>query len=82
MMLVMGAHNQCAEHERLRGVCEDALTVWEQVRHANVRSIDRGKLTTEHAAKLRDQALFSRNIAANELYVHSRTCPTCILARK
>lgn len=77
MMLVMSTHNECAEYQRLQRSYEDAIIVWEQERHSNVRLINRGKVTTEEAEKLRNQALISRNIAANELYIHLKTCPTC-----
>jgi hypothetical protein len=40
-----------------------------------VQAINRGKLTTKEAEKLRDQALINRNIAVNELYIHLKTCP-------
>jgi hypothetical protein len=77
MMLVMSAHNECAEYQRLQRAYDDAIIVWEQDRHPNVRPINREKLTNEQAAKLRDQALSKRNIAANDLYIHLKTCPTC-----
>ena len=77
MMLVMTAHNECAEYQRLQRAYDDAIIVWEQDRHPNVRPINREKLTNEQAAKLRDQALSKRNIAANDLYIHLKTCPTC-----
>jgi hypothetical protein len=77
MMLVMSAHNECVEYERLQRAYDDAIIVWEQERHSNVQLINRGKVTTEEAAKLRNQALSKRNIAANELYIHLKTCPTC-----
>ena len=51
--------------------------VWEQDRHPNVRPINREKLTNEEVAELRSQALTKRNIAANDLYTHLKTCPTC-----
>jgi hypothetical protein len=77
MMLVMTAHNECVEYQRLQHAYDDAIIVWEQGRHPNVRPINREKLTNEQAAKLRDQALSKRNIAANDLYIHLKTCPTC-----
>jgi NMD protein affecting ribosome stability and mRNA decay len=70
MMCVM---SECVEYQRLQRAYDDAIVVWEQDRHP----IDRQKLTYEAAAKLRAQALVKRNIAANELYTHLRTCPTC-----
>jgi hypothetical protein len=82
MMLVMSAHNECVEYQRLQRAYDDAIIVWEQDRHPNVRPINKGKLTTEEAAKLRDKALFKRNIAANELYIHLKTCPTCRYLKK
>jgi hypothetical protein len=78
----MSAHNECVEYQRLQRSYEDAIIVWKQDRHSNVRLINRGKLTTEGAAKLRDDALFNRNIAANELYIHLKTCPTCRYLKK
>ena len=77
MMIVMSAHNECVEYQRLQHAYDDAIIVWEQDRHPNVRPINREKLTNEQAAKLRDQALSKRNIAANDLYIHLKTCPTC-----
>ena len=82
MMLVMTAHNECAEYQRLQRAYDDAIIVWEQDRHPNVRPINREKLTNEQAAKLRDQALSKRNIAANDLYIHLKTCPNCNHSKK
>jgi hypothetical protein len=82
MMLVMSARNECLEYQRLNRSYEDSIIVWEQDRNSNVRPINRARLTTEQAAKLRDQALFRRNAAANALYVHLRTCPVCNPAKK
>jgi hypothetical protein len=76
-MVVMRAHNECVEYQRLQRAYDDAIIVWEQDRHPNVRPINRERLTNEQAAKLRDQALSKRNIAANDLYIHLKTCPTC-----
>jgi hypothetical protein len=69
--------SECVEYQRLHQAHEDAIIVWEQERHPNVRPINREKLTNEDAAKLRNQALSKMNIAANELYIHLKTCPTC-----
>jgi hypothetical protein len=77
MIGVMSAHNECVEYQRLQRAYDDAIVVWEQDRHPNVQPIDRQKLTNEDAAKLRAEALVKRNIAANELYTHLRTCPAC-----
>jgi hypothetical protein len=77
MMVVMRAHNECVEWQRLQHAYDDAIVVWEQDRHPNVGPIDREKLTSEQAAELRNQALIKRNIAANDLYTHLKTCPTC-----
>jgi len=78
----MGAHNECVEYQRLQHAYDDAIIVWEQDRHPNVRPIDRQKLTNEQAPKLRAQALSKRNIAANELYIHLKTCPNCRSLKK
>ena len=78
----MSAHNECVEYQRLQRSYDDAIIVWEQDRHPNVRPINREQLTNEEAAKLRDQALFKRNIAANELYIHLKTCTTCRYFKK
>jgi hypothetical protein len=82
MMVVMSAHNECGEYQRLQRAYDDAIILWEQERHSNVQAINRGKPTTEEAAKLRDQALINRNIAANELYIHMKTCPNCRYLKK
>jgi hypothetical protein len=82
MMIVMSAHNECVEYQRLQHAYDDAIVVWEQDRHPNVRPIDRQKLSKEEAAELREQALFKRNVAANDLYTHLKTCPACKSARK
>jgi hypothetical protein len=82
MMIVMSAHNECAEYQRLQCAYDDAIIVWEQERHSNVQLINRGKVTAEEAAKLRNQALINRNVAANELYIHLKTCPTCRYLKK
>jgi hypothetical protein len=82
MMLVMSAHNECVEYQRLQRTYDDAIIVWEQERNPNVRPINRDKLTNEQAARLRHQALSKRNIAANELYIHQKTCPTCRSIKK
>jgi hypothetical protein len=74
MMIVM---SECVEYQRLQHAYEDAIVVWEQDRHPNVRPINREKLTSEEFEKLRDQALLKRNTAANDLYIHLKTCPTC-----
>jgi hypothetical protein len=75
---VMSAHNECVEYQRLQHAYDDAIIVWEQDRHPNVRPIDRQqKLSKEEAADLREQALLKRNVAANDLYIHLKTCPTC-----
>ena len=77
MMIVMSAQNECVEYQRLQRAYDDAIIVWEQDRLPHVRPIDRQKLSKGEAAELRDQALSKRNIAANELYKHLTTCPTC-----
>ena len=77
IMIVMSAHNECVEYQRLQRAYDDAIIVWEQDRLPHVRPIDRQKLSKEEAAELREQALSKRNIAANELYKHLTTCPTC-----
>jgi hypothetical protein len=82
MMLLVSAHNECVEYQRLQRSYDDASIVWEQERHLNVRLINRGKVTTEEAEKLRNQALINRNIAANELYNHLKTCPNCRYSKK
>jgi hypothetical protein len=82
MMIAMSAHNECVEYRRLQDAYDDAIVVWEQDRHPHVRPIDRQKLSKEEAAELRDQALRKRNIAANDLYTHLKTCPTCKHSKK
>jgi hypothetical protein len=82
MMIVMSAHNECVEYQRLQHAYDNAIIVWEQDRHPNVRPINRQILTNEEAAKLRDQALLKRNVAANDLYTHLKTCPTCNHSKK
>ena len=82
IIVVMSAHNECVEYQRFTTPYDDAIAVWEQERHSNVQVINRGKPTTEEAAKLRDQALINRNIAANELYIHQKTCPNCRYPKK
>jgi hypothetical protein len=82
MMIVMSAHNECVEYQRLQHAYDDAIIVWEQDRHPDVRPINREKLTNEQAAKLRAQALIKRNVAANDLYTHLKTCPTCRSLKK
>jgi hypothetical protein len=77
MMVVMSTHNECMEYQRFQRTYDDAIIVWERERYSNVQLINTGKATTEEAAKLRSQALSKRNIAANELYIHMKTCPTC-----
>jgi hypothetical protein len=77
MMVVMSTHDECVEYQRLQHAYDDAIVVWEQDRLPSIRPIDRQKLSKEEAATLRDVALFKRNIAANELYTHMKTCPTC-----
>lgn len=47
MMLVMSAQNECAEYQRLQRAYDDAIIVWEQDRHPNVRPINSEKLTNE-----------------------------------
>jgi hypothetical protein len=73
----MSAHNECVKYQRLQHAYDDAISAWEQDRHPNVQPINRDKLTNEEAARLRAQALSKRNLAANELYTHLKTCPTC-----
>jgi hypothetical protein len=82
MMIAMSGRNECVEYQRLQHAYDDAIIVWEQDRYSNVRPIDRQKLSTEEAARLRDQALRKRNIAANDLYTHLKTCPTCKHSKK
>jgi hypothetical protein len=82
MMIAMSGRNECVEYLRLQQVYDDAIVVWEQDRHSNVRPIDRQKLSQEEAARLRYQALLKRNIAANDLYIHLKTCPTCKHSKK
>jgi hypothetical protein len=77
IMTVMSARNECVEYQRLQHAYDDAIIVWEQDRHLNIRPIDRQKLSNEEAAELRKQALLKRNVAANDLYTHLRTCSTC-----
>jgi hypothetical protein len=50
MMIVMSAHNECVEYQRLQHAYDDAIIVWEQDRHPDVRPINREKLTNEQAA--------------------------------
>jgi hypothetical protein len=78
----MSSRNECVEYQRLQHAYDDAIIVWEQDRHPNVRPIDREKLTNAEAAELRYQALVKRNIAANALYTHLKTCPTCKPSKK
>jgi hypothetical protein len=79
---MMSAHNECVEYRRLQRAYDDAIILWEQERHSNVQAINRGNVTTEEAEKLRNQALIKRNIAANELYIHLKTCPNCRYPKK
>jgi hypothetical protein len=79
MMVVM---SECVEYQRLQHAYDDAIVVWEQDRHPNVRPIDREKLTSEEFEKVRSQSLLKRNTAANDLYTHLKTCPTCKPPRK
>ena len=52
MMVVISAHNECVEYQRLQRAYDDAIIVWEQERHSNVQAINRGKPTTEEAEKI------------------------------
>jgi hypothetical protein len=70
MMIVMSAHNECVEYQRLQHAYDDAIIVWEQDRHPDVRPINREKLTNEQAAKLRAQALIKRNVAPT-IFIHT-----------
>jgi len=79
---MMSAHNECVEYRRLQRAYDDAIILWEQERHSNVQAINRGNVTAEEAEKLRNQALIKRNIAANELYIHLKTCPNCRYPKK
>jgi hypothetical protein len=82
MMIAMSAHNECVEYQRLQHAYDDAIIVWEQDRLPSIRPINTQKLSKEEAAELRDQALLKRNIAANDLYTHLKTCPTCKHSKK
>jgi hypothetical protein len=79
MMVVM---SECVEYQRIQKAYDDAIIEWEEDRHPGVQPINREKLTNEQAAELRKQALLKRNVAANDLYLHLRTCPTCKSPRK
>jgi hypothetical protein len=77
-----GALNECAEYQRLQLAYAAAIILWEEDRHPGVQPINRGRRTTEEAEELRNQALLKRNIAANELFIHLKTCPICKNLRK
>ena len=38
-MLLVSAHHECVEYQRLQRAYDDAIIVWEQERHSNVRLI-------------------------------------------
>jgi hypothetical protein len=64
---------QCAEGEQLKQQYDSALQEWRKQSQPPVRPFKEG----EASARLREEALTSRNAAANQMYLHRATCAMC-----
>jgi len=64
---------QCAEGEQLKQQYDSTLQEWRKQSHPPVNPFKEG----EGAARLREEALTSRNTAANRMYLHRATCAIC-----
>jgi hypothetical protein len=63
----------CAEDARLKLIYETALSAWLNSR----QKLFEGVRSSETASQFRKQLLHSRLKAADDLYEHTLTCPTC-----
>jgi hypothetical protein len=64
---------QCAEGEQLKQQYDSTLQEWRRRSQPPVRPFQEG----EASARLREEALTSRNAAANRMYLHRATCAIC-----
>jgi hypothetical protein len=64
---------QCAEGEQLKQQYDFTLEEWRKQSLPPVRPFKEG----EASARLREEALISRNAAANRMYLHRANCATC-----
>jgi hypothetical protein len=64
---------QCAEGEQLKQQYDSTLQEWRKQSQPPVNPFKEG----EGAARLREEALTSRNTAANRMYLHRATCAIC-----
>jgi hypothetical protein len=63
----------CAEGEQLKQQCDATLQEWRKQSQPQVRPFQEG----EASVRLREEALISRNAAANRMYLHRATCAIC-----
>ena len=64
---------QCAEGEQLKQQYDSTLQEWRRQSQPPVNPFREG----EASARLREEALTSRNTAANQMYLHRASCATC-----
>jgi hypothetical protein len=67
----------CAEENRLRQTYDEALRAWSLSRFRLMN----GVCSVETSLMVRKQLLSARMKAANDLYHHSVTCPSCRMSR-
>jgi hypothetical protein len=70
---VMAPAMACAEDARLKEIYETTLSAW---LNSRLRLFE-GVQSSETTFQFRKRLLQSRLKAANDLYKHSLTCPTC-----
>ena len=64
---------QCAEGEQLKQQYDSTLQKWRKQSQPPVNPFRE----SEASARLREEALTSRNTAANRMYLHRATCAIC-----
>jgi hypothetical protein len=64
---------QCAEGEQLKQQYDSTLQEWRKQSQPPVNPFRE----SEVSARLREEALTSRNTAANRMYLHRATCAIC-----
>ena len=64
---------QCAEGEQLKQQYDSTLEEWRKRSQPPVHPLREG----EASARLREEALSSRNTAANRMYLHRAACAIC-----
>jgi hypothetical protein len=63
---------QCAEGEQLKQQYDSTLQEWRKQSQPPINPFREGA-----SARLREEALTSRNTAANQMYLHRATCAIC-----